>query len=86
MLPGCPTDADNTARKQLESFFAVTMEKTMENFWPEIAAADARWLDRHHGLGLIRFAIITVGQSGSIRFILWRGAFRHNPAQIDKGL
>jgi len=26
------------------------MEKTMENFWPEIAAADARWLDRHHGL------------------------------------
>ena len=23
------------------------MEKTMENFWPEIAAADARWLDRH---------------------------------------
>ena len=58
----------------------------MENFWPEIAAADARWLDRHHGLGLIRFAIITVGQPGSIRFILWRGAFRHNPAQIDKGL
>ena len=58
----------------------------MENFWPEIAAADARWLDRHHGLGLIRFAIITVGQPGSIRFTLWRGAFRHNPAQIDKGL
>ena len=34
MLPGCPTDADNTARKQLESSTALEAEDTRRRDTP----------------------------------------------------